>query len=217
VHKMFQNAGIPEPYVLVGHSYGGAVMQTFASLYPQDVAGMVMVDVVTCAIESNYPKQFRNNSKISRQAMSAFSTLGLFRLMQWLGLMPKADSVFDALPTYWKKTAIALDYNPRMGMTWKAEISNGAERNAQFISAAPRQDVPMIVLVRELAGVIPGSPLNEKIVEQTEQVWREAQIELAAKVTDGTLIAAEGSGHNVIMEKPAVVIEAIKQLFAPTP
>lgn len=102
-------------------------------------------------------------------------------------------------------------------MTWKAEISNGAERNAQFISAAPRQDVPMIVLVRELAGVIPGPPLNEKIVEQTEQVWREAQIELAAKVTDGTLIAAEGSGHNVIMEKPAVVIEAIKQLFAPTP
>jgi pimeloyl-ACP methyl ester carboxylesterase len=155
-------------------------MQTYASLYPQDVAGMVMVDVVTRAIESNYPEQFKNNLKISRQVMSAFSTPGLFRLMQWLGLLPKADPVFDNLLPYWKKMAIALDYNSRLGVTWKAEMSNGAERNAQFMSAAPLPDVPMIVIVRELADVIPGPSLDEKIIQQTEKVWREAQSELAA-------------------------------------
>lgn len=32
------------PYVLVGHSFGGASTRVFASLYPADVAGLVLVD-----------------------------------------------------------------------------------------------------------------------------------------------------------------------------
>ena len=36
---MLQNAGVPGPYVLVGHSLGGAVMQVYASLYPEDTLG----------------------------------------------------------------------------------------------------------------------------------------------------------------------------------
>jgi len=34
----------PGPFVLVGHSYGGAVVRNFALSYPGDVAGIVMVD-----------------------------------------------------------------------------------------------------------------------------------------------------------------------------
>jgi len=32
------------PFVLVGHSYGGPVIRNFTMTYPQDVAGMVLVD-----------------------------------------------------------------------------------------------------------------------------------------------------------------------------
>lgn len=34
------------PYVLVGHSYGGLVVRAYAETYPDDVAGMVLVDAV---------------------------------------------------------------------------------------------------------------------------------------------------------------------------
>ncbi len=37
-------AGISGPYVLVGHSSGGLYARTFASRYPDDVAGLVLVD-----------------------------------------------------------------------------------------------------------------------------------------------------------------------------
>jgi pimeloyl-ACP methyl ester carboxylesterase len=37
-------AGIPGPYVLVGHSYGGLVMRLYASTYPDEVVGLVQVD-----------------------------------------------------------------------------------------------------------------------------------------------------------------------------
>jgi pimeloyl-ACP methyl ester carboxylesterase len=37
-------AGEPGPYVVVGHSYGGAQAVTFASLFPKSVTGLVLVD-----------------------------------------------------------------------------------------------------------------------------------------------------------------------------
>ncbi len=42
--RLLKNAEIPSPYVLVGHSLGGIHILTFASLYPDEVAGLVFVD-----------------------------------------------------------------------------------------------------------------------------------------------------------------------------
>jgi len=36
--------GIAPPYVLVGHSFGGAYMELFAKAYPEEVVGVVLVD-----------------------------------------------------------------------------------------------------------------------------------------------------------------------------
>src|SRR5207249_1417199 len=39
-----QSAGLAPPYILVGASLGGLYIRTFAGMYPDDVAGMVLVD-----------------------------------------------------------------------------------------------------------------------------------------------------------------------------
>ena len=44
LHQMLETAGIQPPYVLVGHSFGGLVMRRYALLYPEEVAGVVLVD-----------------------------------------------------------------------------------------------------------------------------------------------------------------------------
>jgi pimeloyl-ACP methyl ester carboxylesterase len=44
LHTALQNAGIKPPYVLVGHSMGGITVRVFADMYPQEVAGLVLVD-----------------------------------------------------------------------------------------------------------------------------------------------------------------------------
>jgi len=48
LHAMLENAGIKPPYVLVGHSFGGLVVRRYALLYPDDVAGVVLVDPMRC-------------------------------------------------------------------------------------------------------------------------------------------------------------------------
>ena len=37
-------ADIPSPYLLAGHSAGGLVVRLYASTYPNEVVGMVLVD-----------------------------------------------------------------------------------------------------------------------------------------------------------------------------
>jgi pimeloyl-ACP methyl ester carboxylesterase len=44
LHTLLQRANEPGPYVLAGHSFGGLYALTFADRYPQDVAGLVLVD-----------------------------------------------------------------------------------------------------------------------------------------------------------------------------
>src|SRR5918998_469477 len=44
LHALLENAGVGGPYVLVGHSFGGANVQLYDAEYPEEVAGMVLVD-----------------------------------------------------------------------------------------------------------------------------------------------------------------------------
>jgi hypothetical protein len=44
LHALLKGAGVPGPYVLVGHSSGGPYVRVFAAQYPDEVAGMVLLD-----------------------------------------------------------------------------------------------------------------------------------------------------------------------------
>ena len=44
LNALLTNAGVPGPYLLVGHSYGGLHVRMFASQFPGKVIGMVLVD-----------------------------------------------------------------------------------------------------------------------------------------------------------------------------
>jgi pimeloyl-ACP methyl ester carboxylesterase len=44
LRTLLQRGGVPGPYVLAGHSFGGLYVLTYAARYPDEVAGMVLVD-----------------------------------------------------------------------------------------------------------------------------------------------------------------------------
>lgn len=51
LHTLLERGQVPGPYVLAGHSFGGLYTLTFAALYPDEVAGMVLVDTTAPASE----------------------------------------------------------------------------------------------------------------------------------------------------------------------
>ncbi len=54
LHALLQTAEIPGPYVLAGHSFGGLVARLFATRYPEEVVGLVLIDA---AHEDYYAQQ----------------------------------------------------------------------------------------------------------------------------------------------------------------
>lgn len=44
LHELLKSAGVKPPYVLVGHSIGGLYQYAFSRMYPDEVAGIVLID-----------------------------------------------------------------------------------------------------------------------------------------------------------------------------
>lgn len=60
LHTLLQRANIGPPYVLVGHSMGGAHIRAFAHLFKDEVAGLVFVDPFNERIFRSAPVQVRD-------------------------------------------------------------------------------------------------------------------------------------------------------------
>ena len=204
-------AGIEGPYVLVGHSYGGAVLQVYAIQHPEDVTGMVMVDTRTRDSKARYPVEYVQAAEKRSQGGAVFSVPGIFRTMNWFGIFrttPATDPFFSKLPSDLQQVAYDLDYNSRL-FTFQTVMNRAdAESEKQFAEEGPLPDIPLIVITRG----IPETPLpgvDADTARQYEQVWYELQAELARETSDGTLIVAEESGHNIIVDQPNIVVDSI--------
>ena len=83
LHTLLQRAHVPGPYVLAGHSFGGLYVQSFAAQFPDQVAGMVLLDSTAPKPGPAQPTNTDPYNVIGRvAALSAASAhLGVGRLL----------------------------------------------------------------------------------------------------------------------------------------
>ncbi|HEX8345908.1 MAG TPA: alpha/beta hydrolase [Actinoplanes sp.] len=84
LHTLLLRANVPGPYVLAGHSFGGLYVLTYAARYPDEVAGMVIVDTTAPretmpASSADDPNRYYPMGRIAT-LLSTSARLGLTRL-----------------------------------------------------------------------------------------------------------------------------------------
>src|SRR5256886_7262788 len=97
LHTLLANAQIPGPYVLVGHSTGGAYARVFAARYPDQVAGMVFLDSQPNEAFTGLPDFPSRYSLISRASalFPSLARLGVFRLVNQFAADPLPVPTLD--------------------------------------------------------------------------------------------------------------------------
>jgi pimeloyl-ACP methyl ester carboxylesterase len=69
LHALLQAAGVPGPYVLAGHSLGGLFTRLYASTYPEEVVGLVLVDAYSERLETLMtPTQWRGLVRFNQES-----------------------------------------------------------------------------------------------------------------------------------------------------
>jgi pimeloyl-ACP methyl ester carboxylesterase len=90
LHTLLDRADIPGPYVLAGHSFGGLYVLTFAAQYPDEVAGLVLLDS-TAPVAGPAPAAIEPDDSGSRISMLVAATANL-------GVAHLIPDSYDSLP-----------------------------------------------------------------------------------------------------------------------
>ncbi len=214
LHTLLERSGEPGPYLLVGASFGGLIVQVFAYQHPDEVAGLVLVDTPHPDWNEQAPGVVQQAQSSTRQTMGGLSFLkriGLLDLANALGLVPTPAAV-QALPADLQPTALAIGYRIEY---WKASQAEALAQRISFAfvkTARPLPDVPLIVLAHSRPeGLLPPG-LRDNQATQAEQTWQALQADLARLTPQGQLIVVEDSGHLIALEQPGAVVEAVRQV-----
>jgi pimeloyl-ACP methyl ester carboxylesterase len=82
LHALLHRAGLPGPYVIAGHSTGGLYAQVFADRYPDEVAGMVLLDSLTPRAMTALPwyPRFYATFRRASALLPSFARIGVGQL-----------------------------------------------------------------------------------------------------------------------------------------
>jgi pimeloyl-ACP methyl ester carboxylesterase len=206
LHTLLGNAGVQGPYVLVGHSLGGTNMQLYASQYPDEVAGMVLVD---SALEDLDLLSTTESLQGSPVWTKIYATTSVVRLANMLG---PVGYPFSELPDDSVDEALAINSGTRQ-LYESADEASSLRESFERQLAAPMLlgDKPLIVLT---AGPLQleGMGLSQEQMDQMDEAHTRSQAALTQASQNSEQTIAEDSGHYIQMEQPDLVIDAIRQV-----
>jgi pimeloyl-ACP methyl ester carboxylesterase len=179
LHTMLVNANVSGPYILVGHSLGGPVARHFAAKYPNEVAGLVMVDSAHEQQMKYFPQamvRMVNSMKGMLGIMKLISKLGIFALKPGLVQIGENGKLSSELVTQMQGVMAASDCHLE---TMLAESENIFA--AQVQPVATLGDLPLTVIShgQHDTNAVPPS-LGQQVRDEYEAAWQTLQAEITS-------------------------------------
>ena len=214
VHELriaLAGAGVPPPYILVGHSLGAINMLVFAYNFPSEVAGLILVD-------PSHPEMMERvpgvpSAEAMQRSYGVLTSLGRIGLMRWLGplllkrLLPRGKQVMP--PEVWHALN-AFVSRPNDYLTASQEASFGPQSFAQARGApGSLGSLPIEVLRSErwVSGKI--TPMK--------QVAAQLHTELAELSSRGRLDTVSHCDHaDLPVVRPDAIADSVQHILNKT-
>jgi len=202
LHTLLHSAGANGPFVLVGHSLGGMDARMFADHYASEVVGMVLVDSSHPDQDDRFPleaKKLASRGAYVIRAMQFMLPFGLPRLL-----------ASRAVPQEVRSEFCAVFCQPKFLAAVRAEAAAQDENSAEVRTLGRLGNLPLVVLSHDPDKVqFPGN-----LSEPVNREWGKMQEELAHLSSNGSHVVVKGSGHDIQVDKPEAVVDAIRKVLS---
>lgn len=220
LHSLLHAMQVPVPYILVGHSFAGYITRAYANRYPEEIAGLILVDPLTpeewISPTSGQRWSLRGGIWFSRVG-GVLAFLGVIRFCLWLlqrgnsGVPRGALAMFGPTATQRVGRILRelLKLPPDAVRVIRARWSTPKFfwTMATYIKALPR-------CAAELAGAqfpqqIPVTVLSGSHQPQIRVAEHQA---IADHSVCGRHIVAGKSRHWIHLDQPELVVEAVSEM-----
>ncbi len=200
LHALLQKSQTPGPYVLAGWSYGGLYVRAYTDQYPQDVAGLVLIDSSSpeqCTATPAWQAQCASSARNASMA----HVLALVGVMRLIGLFQPATG----LPSSQNADLRASFSSTKDWAAQNAEFQASPATNAQVLGARALGALPLFVLTATEHAAAPD----------LERQWQSWQAGYTALSTNSVQRVVHGATHESLVFSPTdsqVTTEAILQV-----
>ncbi|MEE2939307.1 MAG: alpha/beta hydrolase [Planctomycetota bacterium] len=207
LHQLLTRIAPGRPVVLVGHGTAAHSLRAYAHRYPFETAGLVLVDPLHDGFIDRLQREQIPTAAPSPTLMRIGSICASFGLLRLLHAGRSTNAALRVSERQ-RATLDALELDPRVRRGAADEIVAEAESLEYLGRLNESMDIPVRVITStetltgtELPADFPVADYNRIWVEESErflEVSKRAQHQLV-----------EGSGHQLQLERPEVVLEAI--------
>ena len=220
LHSLLTRARVPAPYLLVGHSFGGLLVQAYAVKYPDQVAGLVLIDPLPAAEWLNTSQEqtriLRWGIRLSRRG-ALLARFGVVRISLALlsgggRRIPKfvarvtsgrAESTLSRLVGEVQK--MPPEVWPMVRAHWCQPKS--FRGMAEYFTSLPASSAEAAAITA--LPPVPVSILSAGNSTPAQLTERDA---IASRSPHGKHIIVKDSGHWIHLDQPEVVLETIREV-----
>lgn len=223
LHQLLVNADVKPPYILVGHSLGGLNVRVYASLYPDEVAGMILVDAGHEDQLQRLPPEYLQLYKRQESYFSVLGFMSRFGILHLIGSSSKGAELVPPqvakLPKEVQPVYMTMISHPSYFDTTLAELRALPEITAEVRATGKLGDTPLLILTADSLDEAAAQSIGlgeDFPAAQLQQAFNELQNEFEALSTRSRHIIVKDSTHGINLDQPQAVIDAILDMVTLT-